>query len=492
VTSAKTLFGHECARVLKSSIIWAVLGLLGAAGTWGALNTARLHRDQAADLATLTAHENEWYADVRLRAARYATPSEASVPYWQDPTSASGFSRYFLKRFSAKPHLSLSALAVGHSDLQPFVLPIRLETLFGGDRVYDFEPPRALATGPFDLSFVLIFVLPLAVGAAVAAIGAEERDQRILPLVAAQPVSARQWWATRLAALAVVFVPGMAIVVALALTLAGVQLVDNSLVTLAALALVSSHVLFWIAIAGACLVRGYGAIATASTVAGAWIVLTIAVPVGGSLAVRAIGARPSVIMDVDELRRVTDDVQRDADGVVRRRLVARLGDRARTVDPAGLDYSTRLVLITEEMEERLRSQDDRRRQSRRQSARIASVIDWISPPVAFQTALSDLAGTGTARHERFLEATRAFQLELREFMYPHVLAQVGRSDHESCYGCPGRLTFVDYDLIPQFKMPEEPSQVRVKATLVTAGWLALLAAVIAGVGIARAQWRMQS
>ena len=140
-----------------------------------------------------------------------------AVPYWQDPTGASGFSRYFLRRFAAKPHLPLSVLAVGQSDLQPYAVPLRLETLFGGDRVYDFEPPRALATGRFDLSFVLVFVLPLGLGLAVAAIGAHERDHGILPLVAAQSVSARRWWFARVSALATVLVPGMIVAVVVGL-----------------------------------------------------------------------------------------------------------------------------------------------------------------------------------------------------------------------------------------------------------------------------------
>jgi ABC-type transport system involved in multi-copper enzyme maturation permease subunit len=211
------LLRRECRRALRSPVVWAVLSLLLVAGTWGALNTARLHTDQIADVAKMTRHEMEWYADIRVRAARYSQASSENLPYWQDPTGASGFRRYFLKRFAAKPHLPLSVLAVGQSDLQPFAVPLRLETLFGGDRVYDFEPPRALATGPFDLSLVLVFVIPLCIGAAVATIGAAERDQGILALIASQPITPRRWWCARLGALATILVPGVVLCVVIAL-----------------------------------------------------------------------------------------------------------------------------------------------------------------------------------------------------------------------------------------------------------------------------------
>jgi ABC-2 type transport system permease protein len=480
-----TLFARECGRVARAPLAWAVLALLLAAGTWGALNAARLHAHQAGDIARTLEEERQWYADIKTRAARYSRPSSESVPYWQDPTGASGFSRYFLRRFAVKPHLPLSALAVGHSDLQPFVVPLRLETLFGGDPVYDYEAPRALATGIFDLSFVLAFVLPLAIGAAVAAIGAYERDQGILALVAAQPIDPRRWWSARLAALATMLVPGVAACVAMALAIAGAPIGSALPDTLAALALVSGQTLFWIAVAGWTLARGQGAIGAASTVAGCWLLLTIAVPLGGSLAARIAAPPPSPILDVDELRRVTDAVQAQADDVVARRLAARFGPAIEAVDVRALDFSTRLLPITEEMEARLAPQEERRRQHGLAASRIAAVVWWLSPQMAFQNALADLAGTGTVRHQAFVRAVRAFQLELRAFMYPHVVRPALSPAPRACEGCPGRLTFTDYDAIPRFRMDDTASTVRVRAAFIAAGWLALLAIGLAVVGIVK-------
>jgi len=487
------MIGYECRRVARWPMVWAILALLLGAGTWGARNAARLHRDQAADIARMTEAEAAWYEDIRARAARYGQPSTEEVPYWQDPTGASGFSRYFLRRFAAKPHLPLSTLAVGQSDLQPFAVPLRLETLFGGDRVYDFEPPRALATGIFDLSFVLLFVAPLCLGIAVAVVGAQERDQGILPLVASQPVRAAHWWSVRLGALAVVLVPGVVVCVLAALAAAGAPIVAAWPETVAATMLVAAQTLFWIAVAGWCVARGHGAVATASTVVGIWLVLTIALPLAGSLALRAVASPPSPVTDVDELRRITDDVQGEADEIVRRGLIAHFGPDAAVIDPGRLDYATRLVLITQEMERRLQHQEVRRQEYRRAASLVARAIWWLSPPVAFQTALTDLAGTGTARHHVFLDQVRAFQLELRDFMYPRVLAQLRSGPSRSCEGCPGRLTFLDYEAIPSFAMGDLPTARRVAAAVSTASWLALVVAAIAVAGVGRgAAWALES
>jgi ABC-2 type transport system permease protein len=482
---SSTLFRVEYVRVLKSPAVSLALGLLLLAALWGARNAAHLHRGQAADLARMANEETEWYADVRMRAARYGQPWPTPVPYWQDPTGASGFSRYFLRRFAAKPHLPLSVLAVGQSDLQPFAIPLRLETLFGGDPVYDYEPPRALATGLFDLGFVLVFVLPLCIGAATAAVGAYERDQGILPLVAAQALSPRRWWLVRLAALAAVFIPGVCLCVVVALVAAGAPIVDAWPQTVAAVTLVTAHTTFWLSVGGWCLARGHHAVAAASTVVAAWLMLTVAMPLAGSLALRYTAPAVSRVTQVNELRVTTDDVQREADSVVARRLIAHRGPGAAPVNPASLDYSTRLVLITQEMEERLAGQERDRQEYSRAAATIATIVSWLSPQIAFHEALTDLAGTGTARHQQFLRAVRAFQLELRAFMYPRVLAAVESTTSKACSGCPGRLTFTEYDAIPRFTMQDAPASVRVASALRTAAWVGLLAAGIAVWGIGR-------
>jgi hypothetical protein len=175
-------------------------------------------------------------------------------------------------------------------------------------------------------------------------------------------------------------------------------------------------------------------------------------------------------------------VQAESGVVISRRLAARFGTEWRTVNPTALDYSTRLILITEEMEQRLSGAHERRREHRGAAIRLGRALWWLSPQIAFQTALADLAGTGTARHELFLDAVRTFQLDLRAFMYPRVLEQVRFPSRRPCESCPGRLNFTAYDAIPRFSMPEPSSSSRAASGFGSAAWLALLAALMLVVG----------
>jgi hypothetical protein len=152
------------------------------------------------------------------------------------------------------------------------------------------------------------------------------------------------------------------------------------------------------------------------------------------------------------------------------------------------------VLITEEMEQRLEHQDRRRQEHLRTVANIATVVWWLSPQIALHVALTDLAGTGASRHQAFLREVRHFQLQLRAFVYPRVLDAVRPAAASGpCRNCPGRLTFVDYDAIPRFTMEEPGSATRVASALRTAGWLGLLATIVAVAGIGGAtKWAPSS
>jgi ABC-2 type transport system permease protein len=114
---------------------------------------------------------------------------------------------------------------------------------------------------------------------------------------------------------------------------------------------------------------------------------------------------------------------------------------------------------------------------------VAETLSWLSPQIAFHTALAELAGTDAGRHRAFLESVRAFQLELRAFMYPRVLGTVRSTSPKACSACPGRLTFADYDAIPRFSWQDPPATARTASAFRAARWLGLLAAMLAVVGI---------
>src|SRR5690606_4385357 len=63
--------------------------------------------------------------------------------------------------FVALPPTGLAALAIGQSDVQLDYLPVRMGTTLEMIKQVEIENPVNLQTGPLDVAFVIIFLLPI-------------------------------------------------------------------------------------------------------------------------------------------------------------------------------------------------------------------------------------------------------------------------------------------------------------------------------------------
>ncbi len=104
---------------------------------------------------------------------------------------------------AVKPPLPLGVLALGQSDLYPSHIRIDFNSIFP-DAAYDPGNPHELKLGAFDLTFVLIYLAPLALIALTATRLTGEQDSGILRLIAAQPVAPRIVAAAKYIAIAIV------------------------------------------------------------------------------------------------------------------------------------------------------------------------------------------------------------------------------------------------------------------------------------------------
>ena len=87
------------------------------------------------------------------------------------------------------PPAPLSALAIGQGDVYPNYIKVTarsLDALVSGDQI---EHPLAVASGQFDVAFVILFLYPLLIFAVSFDLTATERDQGTLRMVLAQPVT---------------------------------------------------------------------------------------------------------------------------------------------------------------------------------------------------------------------------------------------------------------------------------------------------------------
>lgn len=486
------LFAWEWRQAGRNPLLWTILAVLAASFVWGAMNTASLHREQTAAIARAADGAKAYDAQTRaLTQAFHApiSPGKGLVAYWQDPTNIAGYSEYFIKALATKPHRPASPLAAGVSDLAPTRLEIKLNTPFGFLDTYDFENPRGLALGRFDLAFAAVFLAPVALLLLVCLLGTVERDRGMLRLVASQSVGARAWVGARLLALLAWVLPAAVLSLVLAMALAGAPLAAAGDVAAAAILLVA-YLLFWSALAFFVLARQPTAAAALSILSALWAILTIGAPIAVGAALAIADPAPSPVLYVDAQRRTTDAVQAQRDAIIGRAVATR-PDLARIVRPAATwDHATRLSFLIPETEQRLAALRNAAETHRDRQSKAAAIAGFVLPSVGMEGALARLAGVDAERHRAFETQARAYQLSLRDHVYPLVQAQLHQPAPPAERATRGILNLDQPLDLPPFAFQEPPGSATARA-LAFAGWLCVVAALIAVLAARRAdRWRV--
>ncbi len=480
------LWRWDLRQLVRRPLLWCVHAALAVAFVLGAYSGAAQHRAQSAAMSQAGIDDAAWLDGLRARAQRDARQAEKPLPYWQDATDIAGFSRYMLRTQAMKPHLPASPLSLGDSDLLPTRLPIKLETPFAIESTYDFEPPRALALGRFDLGFAIVYLLPMALILLAALLATFERDHGMLRLIAAQSGYPRRWLGARMAAIATLSLPLACVSVALALMLAGVPWSTAGGEIAMALLLVAAYAAFWLALAFLVLAAWPGAGSALASLVGLWAVLCIGAPLLLGVASEALAPTPSRILQVDAQRRVNDAVAAERDRIVSAAFATR-ADLAASMDKVGsIDYATRLTFLAPEIERRLVDWQRRFDANRAARAQHAALAAYAAPPLGMDAALGVLAGTDAARHRNFEAQATAYQHRLRQFFYTRIHDEIARPTPRPP-GSYARMNFTDFDAIPKFAMRDAGPSSRIAAALPTLAWLSALAALLS----LFAAWRLR-
>jgi ABC-2 type transport system permease protein len=443
------------------------------------VNGQRHVRAQQAAVARIHARETGAIARQKADIQRYRQPSTIALPYWQDPTDVSGYMRYGLTAFAVKPPSALGALAIGQSNIVPFYLRARLDYISPPEAAYDFENPRALAVGSFDLAFVLVYVMPLALIVLTASRLSAERDSGALRLIAAQPASARVVVSATFAAATLVAVPIVLVTVWLALAVAGVHLLEARLLApmMLVMSAVAAYALFWISVAALVAPRR-GAVATTALLVTLWIASAFLVPALGALALNVLQPAPSRLLYLDALRWESDWTDKQRNSLVAAYLAARPAYASGVARLAEIPYATKQIAVQTELERRLHDRTVQFDQARSGAARSSRWLRLASPSLVLGAILEAAAGSDSWRQEAFLVRARQYTDQLRAFFWPRALKEAAQPTIRACSGCPAKMAFLSHDDIPKFA-EDDPVAGVARRIAPQVGYLWLVAAIAA-------------
>ncbi len=147
---------HELRQLAADRLLYALIVLFAALiayALWSGKRCWVWFQEQA----IAAAHQEEGAAVGRAKQqAKRIRLGQENARWWSSSTDLRGFLWYHVVSYAVKPPAPLAFLAIGQSDLYPYLLKVDTGARAGFTTTYETANRRKLLLGPFDLAFVII------------------------------------------------------------------------------------------------------------------------------------------------------------------------------------------------------------------------------------------------------------------------------------------------------------------------------------------------
>ena len=409
-------FKYELKLLLRSRWIQLLSIVLFVLFGFSALNGIQKVEKRKKDIAAARQEVRENDAMMLKLLDSVERGLEVSVPYWTVPTNPVAVGNYY-PRVAAMDPQAMAFISTGQADLfTHYVKP----TVSGNDFALNFTEmtsPVQLLFGSFDLSFVIVYLLPLLIIAFSYNILSSEKENGSLRLLAAQPISIQNWVLQKLG----LRFFWLSILVFGALTLIllafGLNPFDQIVVYSGFLGLILVYMLFWFALAFLVNLWSGSSAKNAVTLIGLWVVFVLLVPSVLNQLGNTIYPMPSRTLMINKMRSLKAEVTEKQDEILDNYLRDHPEYAINDTTQKRSFYHRYMAsqnLIKEEMTPVVKEYE---KQLQNQQAWV-SRLKWISPAIAVQESMNKMAGTSTGDYESFREQVVGFAGAWREHFMP--------------------------------------------------------------------------
>lgn len=387
--------------------------------------------------------------------------------WWEDPYDLRGQAFYLMQNYATKTPLATAPIATGQADVLPYYFKMLIKEKQHIVHQYDYVHPLSLLLGQFDLSFVVIYLLPLLIISICFNALASERQDGQLRLLMLQGGSATHLLTYQLLLRSALIVIPFLLISSLLLVIIREQMSVTELLSYNLIVLCYSG--FWIALTAWVNSRAKSAANNAATLVTCWLALVIVVPALVNTSIALLDPTPSRIHYIDNLRAASDDAQKASEKTLAQYFqdhpeLAKNGSSAS-------DYATKKIATINSVERAMEVQDARFLNAQQAQQQSAQKLQYLSPALIVQTLLVDLAGNGLTRHHAFMSEVAAHHQALQRFFANEIAKANQRGDFAPCDGCSAKPTLTNLADIPQFSS-EFATPVNSYTPLI---WLLLLA-----------------
>jgi ABC-2 type transport system permease protein len=424
----------------KSFLILAIAfaGLL-AYGIYGGASWINEKNRQS---QTLLAAQEKDLADKRGKTARGDKGSTEPGNYQPDPSDP--YTIGMGLHTAVLPFHPAAIFSLGQADVLSPEAGVTVSTLqrTKADKT-GFENPLSFLNGRFDLSFVVVYLLPLLILALSFNLLSGERESGVLQLLLSQPIRLKNLLTAKIAAqfallLALVLIVSMFGAFFAVREFSG----DFWARVFLWILLVATYAAFWFALAAFINSFAFSSATNAVVAAACWLVLVLILPSLLNVFITAAYPVPSRNEMISAIRSVNLDMRRDGKRLLAEHFQDHPELMPKTGEKAFEDFGLAFVYIQQEQKKRVREIEDRFAAQLAAQQNLVKTFRFLSPSVVAQEASNDIAGTGLERYQNFKTQIRDFENQWTDFFAPKIYRMEN-------------LTAADFDQIPRFQFREE-------------------------------------
>ncbi|MCR6646055.1 MAG: ABC transporter permease subunit [Terricaulis sp.] len=476
------LLKHETKTLVRTPAFAWILLLLAAAvaiGAWaGGAHLGRIERGASYYLADATADRAKLRSDLeryeervaargeQVQIAAYSHTQRGAVPQGTNAGSVG----VKAAEIATLPPTGIQAFSVGQSDLLLSYVPVTTAGLTTALQASEMGNPVNLKRGPFDLSFVVIFLLPIFILAISYDMLSSEKERGTLAMVLANPLSLQKLMSSKVVSRAVIILGVIAALGFGSLLTVGTALGEPDTwarfgVWLAATLL---YAVFWFLLSVFVNALGRNSATNGIILAGAWLAFVVVIPTLVSVGATTMYPAPSRFDFITASREAQTDSERN----YMRELNQYYYDHVEHVPEERVNDFLSVTRAKNDAVERavaplfaeFRSQQIKQDQ-------LVSNFQFVSPAIMMQRVLNDVTGVSAARYHRFVDQVQAFREQWVSYFTVRFLTATP-------------MRSAEFDEFPKFQYEEEPVSAVVTRSLPSIGGIIVILVLLGGAAMA--------
>ncbi|WP_299223324.1 DUF3526 domain-containing protein [uncultured Psychroserpens sp.] len=341
---------------------------------------------------------------------------ELNISRWMMPTNPV-VTGNLLPRVVNMPPKSTAFISTGQSDLfAHYVQPI----VTGEDSTMNFKEmtsPTQLLFGSFDLTFVIVYLLPLLIIAFSFNILASERERGSLKLLASQPINIRVWVLQKLGLRFFWLVMVIIITLSLVFIIFDFDIKTNWMSFITLLSIIIAYTLFWFVLAFATNIWIRSSAKNAITLIGFWILFVLLSPTLINQISNTLYPIPSRTLMLNEMRSIKSEAIKKQDEILDN-FLRNHPEYATNDSKQARGFYQKYMATQQLIQDELKPLLSEFESQINNQHKLVNASSWFSPALIVQNSLNQIAGTSTGDYQNFKRQSIIFSKEWRNFFKP--------------------------------------------------------------------------